>query len=122
MDAAVQSGELGNAVHQLGYFRPKAYGKLVQRHFTIFNNVVKQRGRDGLFVQTKIAKVESDFHRVRDVGFAGLAQLPVVAAVSVVVGVLDEPGGVIRQVGGHPFQEFAYSVLSSYPKVYTPVR
>ena len=121
VDAAVQPGQLGHAVHQLGDFRAEAAGELIQRHVAVFHYVVKQGRGDGLFVQSQVGEVEGDFQGVGDVGFAGLPQLPVVGTVCEGIGVFDEAGGVLGQVDRHLFQKFAYSVISSYPKVFTPV-
>ena len=81
MDAAVQLCQLGDAIHQLGDFGAEMTVQIFQRNLAVLNHVVEQGSCDGLFVQAEVAQEQGDFQGVCNVGFTGLPQLSLVAAV-----------------------------------------
>ena len=119
MDTAVELGQLCDTVNQLGDFRAKLSGQFVQRHATVFYNVVEQGGRDCLLVKAKVSEEQSDFQGVGNIRLAGLSHLPFVAAVSEMVGVFDQLRSISREILPRLGQESVHSLRSHYPKVNT---
>ena len=122
MDAAVEAGQLGYAVHQLGDFRAETPGKLVQRHIAVLDHVMQQRCGDGLFVKAQFGQVQRDFQGMGDVGVAGHPHLPVMAADGEIIGVGDQPHRVFRQIGRHPVQELVGRFGHGNPESITPAK
>ena len=54
VNTTVQLGELGDSVHQLGDFRAKPAGDLMQTDAAVLHHIVQQGGGDGLFVQAEV--------------------------------------------------------------------
>ena len=85
-----QAVELGDTVHQVCNRLAKARADFVLGDGGVFHHVVQQRRHDGLRIQLPIGNDLRDSYRVRDIGIAALAPLPVVGGVAELIGFFDQ--------------------------------
>ena len=81
--------ELRDAVDEVGDRLAEALRDVVGRDLGVLDHVVQQRGAQRLRVELPVREDLGDRDRVRDVGFAGLAELALVGRVAEVVGLLE---------------------------------
>ena len=92
--------DLRDAVDEFGNRRVEAFGQVVQGDVGIFDRVVQKRRAQRVDIHVQLGEDDGDFHRVHDVGFAALAELPVVRFLGKLVRIRDRSHLVWIQVFG----------------------
>ena len=91
-------GQLGHAINQSGDFRPKFLFDVGYLDIlVVFDDIVEQRGREGVCVELQIGKEQRGLQRVDDERFAGQPHLAVVSGFGEIVG----RGDYLKLVFGH---------------------
>ena len=85
----VNAGELGYAVHQAGHIGAEPFFQVLHGDAAVLHHVVEEGGLDGIGVQVEVGQDGGGGQGMDDVGVAGEAFLPVVAAGGEVVGGAD---------------------------------
>ena len=105
--AEVDLADLGDAVHQRRDLGTEGLLDLLQGSERVLDGVVQEPRRNARHVEPEVGDDAGHLERVREVGLAGEATLPVVLLGGEVVGLLDQVdrrGGV---VGPHPVDQLA---------------
>ena len=82
--------DLGDAVHNVGYFFAKIFVQLFNGGLGVFHRIVQQPGRDGGLVKTHLSQNAGHSQRVGKVRFARKAGLPRVGGGRKHIRLLDE--------------------------------
>ncbi len=97
--------ELGDAVDEIGHHLAELLGDLGLGDRRVFHHVVEQRGGERLRVEMPLREDLRDRERMGDVGFAGLAELPVVGLGTEAVGGFELREVLRLQVAGSLAQQ-----------------
>ena len=97
----MQFVELGKPVHQLAHRGAKTLDQLNLGHATVFERIVQQGRHQGLHIELPVGALGRHCDRMRDVGFAAVAQLPEMGLVGKPIGQAD-----LFEIGGAEVIEF----------------
>ena len=112
--AVVHPGQLGNAVHQFGDFRAELAAQVGHGDAAILDDIVEQGAANGVAVQIQVGQKGGGGQGMGNVRLAGLAVLPVVAAVGIGIRLLHQLHRFGGQVAGY-LSDQALGVGRFYP-------
>ena len=92
----VELGEFRNAVDEFGYVVAEERTELVGGDATVLDDIVEERSGDGGAVEVELREVLRGGERVLDVGFAGVASLPVVGVGGKLEGAFNQIDAILR--------------------------
>ena len=86
----LEVGQLGDAIHKFRDVPPEAVGDFAVGGPGVFDRVVEKCGDDGGIVEVHLGQDRSDRDRMGEIGFAGMAELPVMHLAAIVIGGADQ--------------------------------
>ncbi len=86
----MQIGQLGHAIDQFGNFMAEFLFDLGIGCLGILDRVVQQGGDDGGVVQPLFGQNGGNGNRMREIGFARLAHLPVMHRKAIIIGLANQ--------------------------------
>ena len=110
----VHPGQLGNAVHQFGYFRAEPAAQVGHGNAAILDHIVEQRPADGMAVQVQVGQKGGGGQGMGNVRLAGFAVLPAMATVGVGISLFHQLRRLRGQIAGYLGKK-GLGVLRFYP-------
>ena len=98
-------GELCHAIDKKRHIRAKIRLDLFPGEQSILHHIVQKTSRNRLLVHFQIGQNDCDIERMNDIGFAGLAQLPLVRLVRGVISLFNQRDVVRRVIFAHPLDQ-----------------